>query len=458
MLFIPIGLDQTTVRRLPWVSFAIIAANLVVFLGVGASARSAEEEIRQRSQEVMAYWALHPYLAFPTKMLPAEMSESQRERITTLAEGMRSLSQKAPASDEQREEEQRELDGLVEKFREALTYHPFKAWGLVPSNPRAVAFLTSMFMHAGWLHLLGNMLFFYIAGPFMEDAYGRPLAFARGEDVRTKAVSIEPGKFKWTDDTHMAIYLAKAVLDVSDKPFDEEAFGAAVGRRFVEWLHDPLTPTTAPGGTCLRGAGKFETCGDWRKSGDPGSDGCGAVMRIAPLAMAFRGDTLKKAARISAVVTHAHPNAVAAAVAGSLFLRLVLENGLSPAAVQEVIRLLQSDVPESSVVIAALTAALEEAKSKSRWLNEAAIPEGDGGWRSPSALGLAVTSALRFPHDLAKAVEFAARIDGDSDSVAALAGMYVGAGLGKQGLPGAWLAALPQRDLIEELAGRLTAH
>ena len=174
-MFIPIGLDQTTVRRLPWVSFAIIAVNFVVFLTVGATARNAEDEIRQRSQEVMAYWALHPYLAFPTKMLPTGMPQSERERITMLAEGMRGLSGKAPASDKQRGQEQQELDSLVAKFREALTSHPFKAWGLIPANPRAIAFLTSMFMHAGWLHLLGNMLFFYISGPFTEDAYGRPL-------------------------------------------------------------------------------------------------------------------------------------------------------------------------------------------------------------------------------------------------------------------------------------------
>jgi membrane associated rhomboid family serine protease len=174
-VFVPIGLDQTTVRRLPWVSFAIIALNFVVFLAVGAQVRNAEEEITRRGQEVMAYWGLHPYLAFPTKMLPAGMPEPQRERIGLLAEGMRSLSGKAPASDEQRGQEQHELDRLVEVFREAVTEHPFKVWGLVPANPRAIAFLTSMFMHAGWLHLLGNMLFFYIAGPFLEDAYGRPL-------------------------------------------------------------------------------------------------------------------------------------------------------------------------------------------------------------------------------------------------------------------------------------------
>jgi hypothetical protein len=28
-------------------------------------------------------------------------------------------------------------------------------------------------MHAGWMHLLGNMLFFFLSGPFIEDVYGR---------------------------------------------------------------------------------------------------------------------------------------------------------------------------------------------------------------------------------------------------------------------------------------------
>jgi membrane associated rhomboid family serine protease len=31
---------------------------------------------------------------------------------------------------------------------------------------------TSMFMHAGWFHLLGNMLFLYIFGDNIEDAFG----------------------------------------------------------------------------------------------------------------------------------------------------------------------------------------------------------------------------------------------------------------------------------------------
>ena len=32
-----------------------------------------------------------------------------------------------------------------------------------------------MFMHGGWLHLIGNLLILYLAGPFIEDVWGRPL-------------------------------------------------------------------------------------------------------------------------------------------------------------------------------------------------------------------------------------------------------------------------------------------
>ena len=30
-----------------------------------------------------------------------------------------------------------------------------------------------MFMHAGWLHIIGNMVFFWAFGPEIEDAMGR---------------------------------------------------------------------------------------------------------------------------------------------------------------------------------------------------------------------------------------------------------------------------------------------
>lgn len=48
------------------------------------------------------------------------------------------------------------------------------ALGFVPGQGLLqVGWATSMFVHGGLLHLLGNMLFFYAAGPVIEDAWGR---------------------------------------------------------------------------------------------------------------------------------------------------------------------------------------------------------------------------------------------------------------------------------------------
>jgi membrane associated rhomboid family serine protease len=52
------------------------------------------------------------------------------------------------------------------------------AWAFVPArfaaNPvgQAVNIFTAMFMHGGWAHLLGNMLFLWIFGDNVEDRFG----------------------------------------------------------------------------------------------------------------------------------------------------------------------------------------------------------------------------------------------------------------------------------------------
>jgi membrane associated rhomboid family serine protease len=51
--------------------------------------------------------------------------------------------------------------------------------------PWAVSWITAMFMHASWFHILGNMLFLLIFGNNVEDAFGRPgyLAFYFGGGI-----------------------------------------------------------------------------------------------------------------------------------------------------------------------------------------------------------------------------------------------------------------------------------
>ena len=56
-------------------------------------------------------------------------------------------------------------------------------WSEIPANIVAghqwITILTAMFMHAGWMHIIGNMVFLWAFGPEVEDAMGPPkyLAF-----------------------------------------------------------------------------------------------------------------------------------------------------------------------------------------------------------------------------------------------------------------------------------------
>ncbi len=59
----------------------------------------------------------------------------------------------------------------------ALGLVPADALGLVPAS--VPTWLTHMFVHGGWLHIVGNLWFLWVFGPAVEGALGRPrfLAF-----------------------------------------------------------------------------------------------------------------------------------------------------------------------------------------------------------------------------------------------------------------------------------------
>ena len=53
-------------------------------------------------------------------------------------------------------------------LRDAFIEH----YALVPDRLYLPAFVTSMFLHGGWLHLIGNMWFLWVFGSHIEDAMG----------------------------------------------------------------------------------------------------------------------------------------------------------------------------------------------------------------------------------------------------------------------------------------------
>ena len=74
-------------------------------------------------------------------------------------------------------------------------------WSLVPADIVAgrdwITILTSMFMHGGWMHIIGNMVFFWVFGPEIEDVMGpgRYLIFylLGGLVATASQVLVDPG-------------------------------------------------------------------------------------------------------------------------------------------------------------------------------------------------------------------------------------------------------------------------
>ncbi|RKH55768.1 rhomboid family intramembrane serine protease [Corallococcus aberystwythensis] len=171
---LPIGVDGATLDRRPWVSVSIAAACVVAFFitwvipsnpgGVG------EDDVRELIQETLE----HPDLELPPGCtgLLSEHGKTLLRRLKAKVE----VEVEAPAGDVDVEALQARLDAHCESVLEAKDSGLLQLLGLVPA--RGVmqwGWLTYMFLHLGWMHLLGNMLFFYVVGLLLEDAWGRPL-------------------------------------------------------------------------------------------------------------------------------------------------------------------------------------------------------------------------------------------------------------------------------------------
>ena len=176
-MIIPVGHESDTVRRLPWITFIIIAVCIVVHIFISRSIDDHLNEVETQGRELLQYYFLHPYLKFDSdirKMMYGDQDPQIFERQLDVYRRMQQeeglFSQK-----EVQEEEQKELDRLSQRFRETLQDVPYRKWGYIPAEQNLLGLLAYMFILGGFLHLLGNMFLLYLMGPFIEDVWGRPI-------------------------------------------------------------------------------------------------------------------------------------------------------------------------------------------------------------------------------------------------------------------------------------------
>ena len=172
-MLIPISHESSTVRRHPWVTYLLIIACVAVFLHT----KDRDAELRERSTkgltEALEYFFEHPYLELDPQLEP--LLGGRWQEMQGALETLRETQHPGFFLPSLIQSQQEELDRRVEAALAQRDQHPFRRWGLIPAEPTLHGAFTHMFVHGGWLHLLGNLLFLFLMGAFIEEVWGRPL-------------------------------------------------------------------------------------------------------------------------------------------------------------------------------------------------------------------------------------------------------------------------------------------
>ncbi len=292
-----------------------------------------------------------------------------------------------------------------------------------------------------------------ILGLAIGDAMGAPAEFMSLDQIKRtyggQGIKDLPDPATYTDDTQMSIAIAEALIRAGHK--DIETLMEAVKEEFIKWAYSPDTPMRAPGRTCLTGVANMEKGIHWIESGLPQSKGCGSAMRAAPIGYYYQHDPgkLKGVAHITGICTHRHPTADAACIGAAYLVKLALD-GIDPyQMIGEVLNFTRgiSDEWEEAIEKVNKCLAWEDEENALAYLGE--------GWVGEEAVALALYCFLRYPHSYSKCVTRAANTNGDSDSIACIAGAISGAYLGIDAIPISWIERIELREYLIELSQRL---
>lgn len=291
-------------------------------------------------------------------------------------------------------------------------------------------------------------------GLALGDALGRPTEFGSLKTIKLqygdKGIQELPDQALYTDDTQMTIALTEGLLDAGlSAPLDEQM--SAVGKRFVEWANSPEN-NRAPGMTCMRGVQRFENGMPWYASGLADSKGCGSAMRVATIGYLYQHDEerLRHVALSSGMITHRHQTAKAASVGAAYLVKLALD-GVSPNQwMTKVVEFTANMRDEFHQAIRRVGHVLS-------WTSEEyALDHIGEGWVGEEAVALALYCVLKYPDDYLDCIRRGANTNGDSDSIASIAGGISGAYLGLDAIPEEWRTRCENATYLKDLAKRMT--
>jgi ADP-ribosylglycohydrolase len=310
------------------------------------------------------------------------------------------------------------------------------------------------------------------------DALGKPTEFQTYAEIVAEYGPHGPRELTGnpalvTDDTQMTLAVGEGILAAG--AFTPSELEPAWRDAFVAWASSPDN-NRAPGMTCLRAVRELAGGKTWVEASQIGSKGCGANMRVAPVALVpgLSDDEIAGGAQLQAGLTHGHPTGLAASELTAYAIKL-LRDGLAP---NDLIAALRARSAQQRTVYrgdwlgdlwrrspagsaeefialgwdesAAALDRVAEGLAAGRFEGDPCLVTG-AGWVAEEALATALYCYLISPGDPVAVVARGAASSGDSDSIACLAGSFAGAAVGMSAWPASWSQRIEYRDRLTRL-------
>jgi len=179
-MLIPIRHENMEARRWPVITIGLIVLNVIVFLITHATMEQESPELGATKAHIILLAGMHPELTMSpeAQQLVDDFKQDNPTEWSTVQSPTRQLIDPWDAHIRLVEDPkalQEEMDSLTARYRDLATSSVAEQYAFIPAHPRLITYLTANFLHGGWLHLIGNMWFLWLAGFVLEDVWGRPV-------------------------------------------------------------------------------------------------------------------------------------------------------------------------------------------------------------------------------------------------------------------------------------------
>ncbi|MFK7988744.1 MAG: rhomboid family intramembrane serine protease [Sandaracinaceae bacterium] len=154
--FLPLGHDHPVYDR-PWLTFSLMATCTLVFLLSWGVEEAVIGDLEYAFLEVEAVSLQYPEARLPYALegAPPAVDDLMRPYVDLSPE-------RVPAAGDA------QLEAAVGRLVAAINQLPTLRFGYRPGHPTVQGVVGHTFMHGGLFHLLGNMLFLFVAGGVLE--------------------------------------------------------------------------------------------------------------------------------------------------------------------------------------------------------------------------------------------------------------------------------------------------